>query len=166
MTMPSTYTTTKRTKRPDARPNGKRRLKEYQKQVEIDRLKRVAANEAKGKIFAVEHHTKLNKIDHHQQEQERSTRNKRARLDSPKDSNELRVRALHKVLRQIQILEDKEKAGVTLDDAQKKKVARFEQVISELEKLQNVNDSDSNDLDKNDDDDEEESRGDHDNDDE
>jgi hypothetical protein len=154
-TMPSTYTKTKRTKRPDSRPNGKRRLKESQKQVEKDRLERVAKNEAKGKIFAVERHAKLRKVD--DVEQELTRKRGRQSLQEKKDPNELRVRALHKVLRQIQILEEKEKAGATLDYAQKMKVARFEEVISELEELQNVEDSDSDEDEEEEEEEEEES---------
>ena len=57
--MPHTYSGKKRTKRPDFRPNGKRRLKAQQKEAEKDRLARVAANEMKGKLLAPPRHEKL-----------------------------------------------------------------------------------------------------------
>ena len=156
-TMPSTTTTKKRTKRPDARPNGKRRRKEHQAEAEKDRLERVAKNEAKGKIVAVPRLAKLFTVDVQEQGDDvkgadPATKGQKLRKES-KAPVESRVRALHKILRQIQVLEEKEKTGEKLDDAQKAKVARFDAVISELEEHQKVEESESD----NDEDDEGES---------
>ena len=147
--MPSTTTTKKRTKRPDARPNGKRRRKEHQAEAEKDRLQRVAKNEAKGKIVAVPRLAKLpppppveEQGDDDVKGADPATKGQVLRKES-KAPVESRVRALHKVLRQIQVLEEKEKAGQKLDDAQNLKVARFETVIAELEELQKVEESES-----------------------
>ena len=144
--MPSTTTKVKRTKRPDARPNGKRRRKESQAEVEKNRLERVAKNEAKGKLVAVERVAKLPKIaapvDDNNGHDE-AKRNGQELRKAKKIPAEIRVRALHKILRQIKTLEEKEKAGVELNDAQKLKIDRFDAVISELEELQKVEDSES-----------------------
>ena len=142
--MPSTTTKTKRTKRPDARPNGKRRRKEHKAEAEKDRLERVAKNEAKGKIVTVPRLAKLPVVDEHDDVKggDAATKGQTLRKQS-KAPVESRVRALHKILRQIQVLEEKEKNGEKLDDAQKLKVARFDAVISELEELQNVEESES-----------------------
>jgi uncharacterized protein with WD repeat len=152
--MPSTTTKVKRTKRPDARPNGKRRRKESQAEVEKNRLERVAKNEAKGKIVAVERVAKLPKIspiddddnnnnNNNNDDDEAKKRRGQELRKVKKDPAEIRVRALHKVLRQIKALEEKEKAGVQLDEAQKLKIGRFDAVISELEELQKVEDSEN-----------------------
>ena len=144
--MPSTTTTKKRTKRPDARPNGKRRRKEHQAEAEKDRLQRVAKNEAKGKIVTVPRLAKLPAVveqgDDDLNGADPATKGQvlRKELKAPVES---RVRALHKVLRQIQALEEKEKTGKKLDDAQTLKVARFEAVMAELEELQKVEESES-----------------------
>ena len=146
--MPSTTTKVKRTKRPDARPNGKRRRKESQAEVEKNRLERVAKNETRGKIVAVERVAKLPKIspiddDTNDTNDEAKTRRGQELRKAKKIPAEIRVRALHKILRQIKALEEKEKAGVQLDQAQKLKVNRFDAVISELEELQKVEESDN-----------------------
>ena len=143
--MPSTTTKVKRTKRPDARPNGKRRRKESQAEVEKNRLERVAKNEAKGKLVAVERVAKLPKIaapddSNGHDEAKRTGQELRKAKKIPA---EIRVRALHKILRQIKTLEEKEKAGGELNDAQKLKINRFDAVISELEELQKVEDSEN-----------------------
>ncbi|KAI2489571.1 hypothetical protein MHU86_22362 [Fragilaria crotonensis] len=151
--MPSTTTKTKRTKRPDARPNGKRRRKEHQAEAEKDRLERVAKNEAKGKIVAVPRLAKLPAVpaaDDDVKGGDAATKGQTLRKES-KAPVESRVRALHKILRQIQALEEKEKNGEKLDDAQKLKVARFDAVISELEELQNVEEESESDKDEDDD---------------
>ena len=143
--MPSTTTKVKRTKRPDARPNGKRRRKESQAEVEKNRLERVAKNETRGKIVAVERVAKLPKIspiDDGTNDEAKTRRGQELRK-AKKIPAEIRVRALHKILRQIKALEEKEKAGVQLDQAQKLKVNRFDAVISELEELQKVEESDN-----------------------
>ena len=144
--MPSSTTKKKRTKRPDVRPNAKRRRKEHQAAAEKDRLDRVAKNEAKGKIVEVPRLANLPRTSQNDIEQQEGVegpstltaiKGQELRKDL-KAPIEIRVRALHKILRQIQALEAKEKAGVKLDDAQKKKVARFDAVISELEEIQNL----------------------------
>ncbi|KAL7449729.1 hypothetical protein ACHAWC_001766, partial [Mediolabrus comicus] len=51
-----------------------------------------------------------------------------------------RIRSLHKLLRQIVALEEKQKAGATLNEAQLTKLGRFDDVVAELEELQRVDD--------------------------
>jgi uncharacterized protein with WD repeat len=117
-----------------------------------NRLERVAKNEARGKIVAVERVAKLPKIspiddnnnnNNEDDDDEAKKRRGQELRKVKKDPAEIRVRALHKVLRQIKALEEKEKAGVQLDEAQKLKIGRFDAVISELEELQKVEDSEN-----------------------
>mmetsp|Transcript_14258 Transcript_14258/g.30449 ORF Transcript_14258/g.30449 Transcript_14258/m.30449 type:complete len:159 (-) Transcript_14258:274-750(-) len=131
--MPHTTTKAKRTKRPDFRPNGKRRLKAQQAKVEKDRLARVAANELKGKLLAPLHHEKLPPPSGGPQKSKNRGQVLRKERQSPE---EIRFRSLHKLLRQIVALEEKQKSGVTLDNAQLTKLGRFDDVAAELEALQ------------------------------
>lgn len=132
--MPHTYTKNKRIKRPDFRPNGKRRLKAQQAEVEKDRLARVAANELKGKLFAPLKHDKLPPPP------SEDALNKQGRaqgLRKPKqDPQSIRFRSLHKLLRQIVALEKKQNSGIELNEAQLEKLGRFDDVAVELEELQ------------------------------
>jgi len=145
--MVSTTTKVKRNKRPDARPNAKRRLKESQALVEKDRLRRVAANEAKHKIVAVE---KLAAIAPMKQREKPDALTGQVLKRGKERNAEVRIRSLHKLLRQIQGLEDKKKGGTTLNDAQETKLARMEDVMTELEELQKVEDEDDEEMDKED----------------
>jgi len=131
--MPHTTTKNKRTKRPDSRPNGKRRRKAQQAEVEKDRLARVAANEIKNKLFEPPKHDELTAIDIYQKKA-----NDRAQtLKKPKQSPKaIRFRSLHKLLRQIVGLEEKQNAGAELNGAQLAKLGRFDDVAKELEELQ------------------------------
>jgi uncharacterized protein with WD repeat len=140
--MPHTTTKNKRTKRPDDRPNGKRRRQEAQAIVEKDRVGRVAANEAKGKIVAVERLEKLPPLLAQEEKEKTDATTGQVLKPEKKPPAEVRVRALHKLLRQIQGLDEKKKGGATLNDAQEIKLARMEGVMAELEELQNVEDSD------------------------
>jgi uncharacterized protein with WD repeat len=136
--MPSTTTQKIRTKRPDARPNAKHRRKEHKIITEKERLERVAQREAYSRRhnpLTVEHvAVPIQKPEGLRGDNEWRQQNK------GRDVVSSRIRALHKVLRQIQVLEEKEKNGVVLDDAQSKKISRFDAVISELEELQTIHD--------------------------
>ena len=143
--MPHTYSGKKRTKRPDFRPNGKRRLKAQQKEAEKDRLARVAANEMKGKLLAPPRHEKLPplKADGDDNNNDRKYYKKgqvlrREKRQQPPEAS--RIRSLHKLLRQIVALEEKQKTGATLNEAQLTKLGRFDDVVAELEELQRVDD--------------------------
>ncbi|MGK3756162.1 MAG: hypothetical protein ACI8RD_008472 [Bacillariaceae sp.] len=130
--MPHTYSGNKRNKRPDHRPNGKRRLKALQVTVEKDRLARVAANELKAKgMSTIPRHEKLAPIA--AAELEQTLQKKKAQNTFPEMK---RYRALLKLLRQIVVLEEKRESGVVLNDAQIAKVNRFDGLAAELEELQ------------------------------
>jgi hypothetical protein len=115
--MPHSTTKKHRPKRPDARPNGKRRNKE--------RLKVVEKMEAKDLIT-----TRIPKAEHKERPVTGVLRGQ-ARIPA----EESRVRALQKVLRQIQALAEKQSEGAKLDPAQLAKLGRFDAVIDELEEL-------------------------------
>lgn len=144
--MPHTYSGKKRTKRPDFRPNGKRRLKAQQKEAEKDRLARVAANEMKGKLMAPPRHEKLPPLKADDDDYNNNDRKyykkgqvlRREKRQQPPEAS--RIRSLHKLLRQIVALEEKQKAGATLNEAQLTKLGRFDDVVAELEELQRVDD--------------------------
>lgn len=143
--MPHTTTKRKRTKRPDFRPNGKRRLKAQQAQTEKDRLARVAANERKGKLFAPFYHEKLPPQQPNNSDTTATT-NKGQLLRKTKNasdhSSSIRFRALHKLLRQIVALEEKQQSGNILNEAQLKKLGRYDEIVEELEEIQRVLDDD------------------------
>ena len=147
--MPHTYSGKKRTKRPDFRPNGKRRLKAQQKEAEKDRLARVAANEMKGKLLAPPRHEQLPPITADDDDNNNDANIirkyykkgqvlRREKRQQPPEAS--RIRSLHKLLRQIVALEEKQKAGATLNEAQLTKLGRFDDVVAELEELQRVDD--------------------------
>ena len=131
--MPHTYSGNKRNKRPDFRPNGKRRLKALQVTVENDRLARVAANELKAKgMSTIPRHEKLAPVTAAELEQQ--LKKKKAQQETFPEMK--RYRALLKLLRQIVVLEEKRESGVVLNDAQIAKVNRFDGLAAELEELQ------------------------------
>jgi len=141
--MPHTTTKRKRTKRPDSRPNGKRRLKAQQAAAEKDRLARVAANERKGKLFAPLHHEKLPPLPTSNDEdggaaavknKRRGQQLRKAKNNDP--SHSVRFRSLHKLLRQIVALDENQNSGVILNEAQKVKLGRYDEVVQELEEMQ------------------------------
>ena len=136
--MPHTYSGNKRTKRPDFRPNGKRRLKALQLANEKDRLARVAANELKSKgMTTIPRHEKLAPITAAKLEQ-------RLQLQTNKQKvfpDMIRYRSRLKLLKQIVVLEEKRESGVVLNDAQITKVNRFDGLAAELEELQKSLDS-------------------------
>jgi len=127
--MPHSTTKKHRPKRPDIRPNGKRRNKE--------RLASVDKMEAKDLITT---------------RTPRSERKERAvtgELRKPrKSTDDVRIRSLHKLLRQIQQLGERESAGDELNAPQLKKLARMDSVIAELEEVLGVEDEDSGDDEK------------------
>lgn len=67
-----------------------------------------------------------------------------------------RVRFLQKLLRQIESLKERSEGGESLDEAQRRKVGRLEEVVEEIEELLDVN-LDSSDEEEEADDDKEES---------
>ena len=117
--MPHSITGKQRTKRPDYRPNAKRRKKE--KDAAYD------AAEAKDVIS-----TKIPKKDR----KERPVTGQLRRNDDTPESK--RVRYLQKLLRQIETLKDRKEAGEKLNDAQLLKLGRMDEVVSEIEELLNV----------------------------
>lgn len=158
--MPHTTTKRPRVKRPDFRPNGKRQLKAQQAKLEKDRQARVAANEVKGKLFAPLRHEKLLPSLLPNMETAASAngrgvvggarndkRNKgqilrKAKNNSHDDpSSSIRFRSLHKLLRQIVALEEKQTSGTKLNDAQLAKLGRFDEVVEELEEMQRILDA-------------------------
>jgi uncharacterized protein with WD repeat len=114
--MPATISKKHRPKRPDARPNGKRRKKE--------RLAQVEKMEAKDLTS-----TRIPKQLH--KERQVAGELKKTR----KSSEDSRVRSLQKLLRQIERLGEKESAGEELDAAQLEKLGRLDCVVAELEEL-------------------------------
>ena len=134
--MPHTTTKTKRTKRPDFRPNGKRRLKAQQAKTEKERKERVTANELKGKVFTVPRHEKLPPLPTEDSAAARSHARGGSRKPQSNDESFVRFRALSKLLRQIVDLDEKQKRGVKLNEAQLEKLGRFDEVAGELEEMQ------------------------------
>lgn len=124
--MPHSTTKKHRPKRPDIRPNGKRRKKE--------RLALVDKLEAKDLIRT--------RIPRSERKERVVTGDLRKPRKSPEDG---RIRSLHKLLRQIQQLGERESAGEVLNASQLKKLARMDSVIAELEELLGVEDEDSGD---------------------
>jgi hypothetical protein len=147
--MPSTTTQKTRNKRPDSRPNAKRRRLEHKKITEKERLERVAQKEA----FARRHNPVTVERVFVEKRKPQDQDTEKRKQGTGLDAISSRVRSLHKVLRQIQALEEKERNGLlVLNEAQQKKVARFDEIISELEELQTIHD-DAEDVENNNDDD-------------
>eukprot|EP00984_Skeletonema_dohrnii_P013373 scaffold5533_cov111-Skeletonema_dohrnii-CCMP3373.AAC.3 len=118
--MPHSITGKHRTKRPDTRPNAKKRKKQHAQAYE--------AAEAKDIIS-----TRIPKA----QQKERPVTG----ILKP-DSDQLkmkRVRFLQKLLRQIESLKERQEGGEVLDEAQRRKVGRLEEVVQEIEELLDVN---------------------------
>ena len=130
--MPHSTTGKHRSKRPDARPNAKKRKKERKAAYE--------AAEAKDIIST--------RIPKSQQKERPVTGILRP------DSNQIkmkRVKFLQKLLRQIESLKERQEGGEVLDEAQRKKVGRLDEVVAEIEELLDVN-LDSSDEEDDDDD--------------
>ena len=53
----------------------------------------------------------------------------------PLKDGEKRLRALNKLLRDIEVLQEKEAAGETLDEQQETKLGRLDEVLAEMEEL-------------------------------
>ncbi|KAL7497419.1 hypothetical protein ACHAWT_007089 [Skeletonema menzelii] len=118
--MPHSITGKHRSKRPDSRPNAKRRKKE--------REAAYAAADASDIIST--------RIPKSQQKERPVTGVLRP------DSNQIkmkRVKFLQKLLRQIESLQERKEGGEVLDEAQMKKVGRMDEVVKEIEELLDVN---------------------------
>eukprot|EP00581_Thalassiosira_minuscula_P012944 CAMPEP_0183721576 /NCGR_PEP_ID=MMETSP0737-20130205/13809_1 /TAXON_ID=385413 /ORGANISM="Thalassiosira miniscula, Strain CCMP1093" /LENGTH=193 /DNA_ID=CAMNT_0025951613 /DNA_START=131 /DNA_END=712 /DNA_ORIENTATION=- len=143
--MPHTTTKKTRTKRPDFRPNGKRRLKSQQAAAEKDRLARVAARESRNKLLTVPRHEALPSLPPSSTsgDDDANAINKMRRFQPLKQEQQqshspetIRFRALLKLLRQIVALDKQQQSGKTLNEAQLKKLGRYDSVVNELEELQ------------------------------
>ena len=118
--MPHSTTGKHRSKRPDTRPNAKKRKKERRAAYE--------AAEAKDIIS-----TRIPKS----QQKERPVTGQ-LRLDSNQIKMK-RAKFLQKLLRQIENLKERQEGGEVLDEAQRKKVGRLDEVVAEIEELLDVN---------------------------
>lgn len=135
--MPHSITKKHRSKRPDSRPNAKKRKKE--------RDVAYAAAEAKDIIST--------RIPKKEQKERPVTGELRQELP---ELQAKRVRFLQKLLRQIEALKERKEGGEKLDEAQMMKLGRMDEVVAEIEELLDVNlDSSDEDDDNNDDDKEE-----------
>jgi uncharacterized protein with WD repeat len=121
----STTTTSYRPKRPDARPNSKRRRRERQAFVEKAEAKDLQT-------------TRIPKSQHKERD---SGRGQVLRTTTKRPASDIRVRALHKLMRQIEVLEEKRNAGEILNSWQQAKVGRLDVVMAELEELLDVDGS-------------------------
>mmetsp|Transcript_36832 Transcript_36832/g.75087 ORF Transcript_36832/g.75087 Transcript_36832/m.75087 type:complete len:154 (+) Transcript_36832:99-560(+) len=135
--MPHSITGKHRTKRPDTRPNAKKRKKQHAQAYE--------AAEASDIIST--------RIPKSQQKERPVTGILKPDGDQLKMK---RVRFLQKLLRQIESLKERSEGGESLDEAQRRKVGRLEEVVEEIEELLDVN-LDSSDEDEEEADDKEES---------
>ena len=118
--MPHSTTGKHRSKRPDTRPNAKKRKKERKAAYE--------AAEAKDIIST--------RIPKSQQKERPVTGILRP------DSNQIkmkRVKFLQKLLRQIENLKERQESGEVLDEAQRIKLGRLDEVVAEIEELLDVN---------------------------
>ena len=122
-TMPHSITGKHRSKRPDSRPNAKKRKK--------DRDAAYAAAEAKDVIST--------RIPKREQKERPVTGELRQEFHSQLDEEAKRVRYLQKLLRQIETLKMKKERGEKLNDAQMKKLGRMDEVVAEIEELLDVN---------------------------
>lgn len=121
--MPHTTTKNHRPKRPDARPNGKRRKQERTAVMEKLEAKDIIA-------------TRIPKALHKE-------RRVTGDLKQPqKPSDVIRLRSLQKLYRQIKNLEEKKIFGEVLDAQQLEKLGRLDSVIAELEEFLVDDDSD------------------------
>ena len=118
--MPHSITGKHRTKRPDTRPNAKKRKKQHAQAYE--------AAEAKDIIST--------RIPKSQQKERPVTGILKPDGDQMKMK---RVRFLQKLLRQIESLKERQEGGEVLDEAQMRKVGRLEEVVEEIEELMDVN---------------------------
>jgi len=131
--MPHSTTKRHRPKRPDDRPNGKSRNKA--------RLAAVEKMEAKDLI-----RTRIPKALHKERQVTGVLRLPRKKKTA---TIENKVRSLQKLLRQIEQLAEKRKAGEVLDAAQLEKLSRRDIVIGELgeiEELLELQDEDSDEV--------------------
>ena len=135
--MPHSITGKHRSKRPDNRPNAKKRKKQ--------REDAYAKAEAKDVIS-----TRIPTKD----KKERPVTGELRKEIIPQEAK--RVRFLQKLLRQIESLKDKQDNGEKLDDAQLTKLSRMDEVVAEIEEILDVN------LDSSSDEEEEEEEEDHD----
>mmetsp|Transcript_21473 Transcript_21473/g.36631 ORF Transcript_21473/g.36631 Transcript_21473/m.36631 type:complete len:153 (+) Transcript_21473:47-505(+) len=130
--MPHSITGKHRTKRPDTRPNAKKRKKQHAQAYE--------AAEASDIIST--------RIPRSQQKERPVTGILKPDGDQLKMK---RVRFLQKLLRQIESLKERSEGGEVLDEAQLKKVGRLEEVVEEIEELLDVNLDSSDEEEDNDD---------------
>ena len=121
--MPHSITGKHRSKRPDSRPNAKKRKK--------DRDAAYAAAEAKDVIST--------RIPNREQKERPVSGELRHELPAQQLEEAKRVRYLQKLLRQIETLKMRLSTGEKLNDAQMKKLGRMDEVVAEIEELLDVN---------------------------
>ena len=121
--MPHSITGKHRSKRPDSRPNAKKRKK--------DRDAAYAAAEAKDVIST--------RIPKSEQKERPVSGELRQELPTQQLEEAKRVRYLQKLLRQIETLKMRLSTGEKLNDAQMKKLGRMDEVVAEIEELLDVN---------------------------
>ena len=121
--MPHSITGKHRSKRPDSRPNAKKRKK--------DRDAAYAAAEAKDVIST--------RIPKREQKERPVSGELRQELPTQQLEEAKRVRYLQKLLRQIETLKMRLSKGEKLNDAQMKKLGRMDEVVAEIEELLDVN---------------------------
>ena len=121
--MPHSITGKHRSKRPDSRPNAKKRKK--------DRDAAYAAAEAKDVIST--------RIPNSEQKERPVSGDLRQELPTQQLEEAKRVRYLQKLLRQIETLKMRLSTGEKLNDAQMKKLGRMDEVVAEIEELLDVN---------------------------
>ena len=140
--MPHSITGKHRSKRPDSRPNAKKRKKQKDDAY--------AAAEAKDIIST--------RIPKSQQKERPVTGQLRTAYPELKMK---RVKFLQKLLRQIENLKERKEGGEKLEEAQLMKLGRLDEVVAEIEEMLDVNldssdDEDDKDDDNSDDDDDDE----------
>jgi len=118
--MPHSTTGKHRSKRPDSRPNAKKRKQEHKAAYE--------AAEAKDIIS-----TRIPKS----QQKERPVTG--ALRQEPSQLKMKRAKFLQKLLRQIESLQERKEGGEKLDEAQMRKLGRLDEVVGEIEELLDVN---------------------------
>lgn len=149
--MPHSTTKRHRPKRPDHRPNHKERKKALAKKIQTTDKRELMPNTTIPKSLRKEREpTGVLKPFHHSIMNVDGNKNvggvaPRKKNNSSLSKQETRIRSLQKVMRQIQVLQERQEAGESLDDAQIEKINRLDDVIEELEELLGVADDNNSD---------------------
>ena len=117
--MPHTISGKTRSKRPDSRPNAKRRKKEKAKKVEEADVSDLRA-------------TRIPKSEQRERTPGGILKQKQLAPEAK------RVKFLTKLLKQIEALRERKEQGETLEEAQLHKIHRYDEVVAEIEALLDV----------------------------